>query len=219
MNVNNGCQVAQIGGTKSQGLAIPWHIVAKLIYKSFEFLPLKTGATSPVLTTWCFLRNDMFHLETKKNCGKSLQLLLKRKIGLYPNELTWRSFYRSWVCRLPFPSGFHQYFPPGSGFFLLGNMSLFFSLQQTSKGYVNSLEGTSSKSSLKAPWRDCISSVFRFFSWWLHLLLLCVPASPCTWKTSGHWLDKQNPKALQEIIGIHLQKPGHFYTFLDFPVC
>lgn len=48
MNVNNGCQVAQTGGTKSQGLAIPWHIVAKLIHSSSEFLPLKTGATSPV---------------------------------------------------------------------------------------------------------------------------------------------------------------------------
>ena len=70
MNVNNGCQVAQRGGTKSQGLAIPWHIVAKLIHSSFEFLPLKTGATSPVLTTWCFLRNDMFHLETKKKLWK-----------------------------------------------------------------------------------------------------------------------------------------------------
>lgn len=53
-----------------------------------------------LLTTWCFLRNYMFHLETKKNCGKSLQLLLKRKMGLYPNELTWRSFYRSWVLPL-----------------------------------------------------------------------------------------------------------------------
>lgn len=86
MNVNNGCQVAQIRGTKSQGLAIPWHIVAKLIHSSSEFLPLKTGATSPVLTTWCFLRNDMFHLETKKNCGKSLQLLLKRKPACTPTS-------------------------------------------------------------------------------------------------------------------------------------
>ena len=85
-HVNQVRQVAQIGGTRSQGLATPWHMVARIIHRirvsaldfhDFLHLYKRKPETSPVLTK-CFLRktkvSPRFFLQQQISSAPTLNL-------------------------------------------------------------------------------------------------------------------------------------------------
>ena len=104
-----------------------------------------------------FLTKRHVSPRNQKKLWKISSAPFEAETRLYPNELTWRSFYRSWVLRL-----FHQYFHPVADFFFSETFH-YVHCNKLQGDMLVPWRGTSSKISLKAPWRDCISSAFRFF--------------------------------------------------------